>query len=268
MNIRFGIISDPQYSDIEDHKGRQYRGSLEKLESAIDELNTQDLDFVVQLGDLIDHDFESFKAVMKVWDKLKHPSYHVLGNHDFCVDDSHKGEVLNTLHLSLPYYSVSKRDFRFIFLNGNGLSFNAFKEGSDKLKESKEYWAESAGESEWWNGAIDQEQLCWLKEELSTAESSGQKVIIFCHYPLLGEPRFQLWNSKEVRALLECFKNVKVWMNGHFHEGSYEFYKSIHYINMKGMVQHEECTYSIGEVSGQELIIKGYGSEESRILEF
>lgn len=266
MNIRFGIVSDPQYSDIEDHRGRQYRQSLAKLKLAVSEFNKQDLDFVVQLGDMIDHGFKSYKPVLDVWKTLKHSSNHVLGNHDFCVGAEYKKEVLKTLGMNSSYYSFSKGDFRFIFLNGNGLSFNAFEEDSEMHKSSEEYWQKHAGESEWWNGAIDQEQLTWFKEELHSAESHNQKALVFCHYPLIGEARFVLWNSREVLEVIESSPAVKVWMNGHFHEGRYEFKNSIHHMNMKGMVQFGRPTFSIVELNDQALKIEGFGSEESRIL--
>ena len=71
MSIRFGIISDPQYSDIDDMKGREYRKSLDKLSEAIDLLNSEDLEFIVQLGDLIDHEYESYAPVLEVWNRFK-----------------------------------------------------------------------------------------------------------------------------------------------------------------------------------------------------
>ncbi|MCM8541221.1 MAG: metallophosphoesterase [Lentisphaeraceae bacterium] len=267
MNARFGIISDPQFSDIDDMKGRQYRKTLEKLDTTIEELNSQELDFVVQLGDMIDHKFESYEPVLKVWKKLKHKSYHVLGNHDYCVKTPYKTEVLKTLGLSSAYYSFTIDSFKFIVLNGNGLSLNAFDEASEMYTKSKKYWEESAGESEWWNGAVDQEQLNWLKQELNKAEKANLSSVIFCHYPLIGDPRFNLWNNEEILGLIESKKSVKVWMNGHFHEGDYAIRNSIHHINMKGMVQCEEATFSVAEISGNTLTIKGYGQEESRILE-
>jgi hypothetical protein len=40
--------------------------TLQKLRDAIDELNRHDLDFVVNVGDLIDQRFENFPAPLKV----------------------------------------------------------------------------------------------------------------------------------------------------------------------------------------------------------
>lgn len=268
MLIRFGIISDPQYSDIDDMKGRQYRRSLEKLRLAISRLNDEELDFVIQLGDFIDHEFESFAPALKVWNELRHTSYHVLGNHDFCVRSPYKQEVLKTLGMNSAYYSFKLKSFRFIVLNGNGLSLNAFDEGSAMYEFSERYWESLGSESQWWNGAVDAEQFKWLEAELIEASAQQEQVIIFCHYPLFSESRFVLWNNKEILDLLESFDCAKVWMNGHFHEGSYTAEKGRHYLTVKGMVQFEEATFAIAELSESHLKISGFGAEESRILNF
>ena len=267
MSIRFGIISDPQYSDIDDMKGREYRKSLEKLDTAIARLNSEDLDFVIQLGDFIDHEFESFAPALKVWEKLKHQSYHVLGNHDFCVRSPHKQDVLKTLGMEEAYYSFVLQGFRFIALNGNGLSLNAFDEGSEMYKFSEDYWESLNCESQWWNGAVDAKQLNWFEEELKEAERAGQSVIVFCHYPLFSKARFVLWNSQEVLDLLESYSCVKVWMNGHFHEGAYTRKGNRHFWTVKGMVQFSDATFAVADLSDSKLKVFGFGAEESRILE-
>ena len=268
MSIRFGIISDPQYSDIDDMKGLLYRQSLGKLKSAIEVLNGESLEFVMQLGDFIDHEYESFAPALKVWEALEHKSYHVLGNHDFCVRPPFKERVLNTLGLKTGNYSFESGNYKFIVLNGNGLSFNAYDADSAMYQLSESYYESLSCESEWWNGAIDKPQMEWFKEELESAEYSGKSVIVFCHYPLLGEDRFLLWNSSSVIELLEQFSCVKAWLNGHYHEGNYSVKNNIHYLTMKGMVQFEQLTFSIAELSGNSLQIRGFGAEECRLLEF
>ena len=48
------------------------------------------LDFVIHLGDLIDHDFASFGPALKAIGRLTFPVYHLPGNHDYAVDDQFK----------------------------------------------------------------------------------------------------------------------------------------------------------------------------------
>ena len=268
MSIRFGIISDPQFSDIDDMKDRQYRKSLDKMASAISKFNSEDLDFVVQLGDFIDHELESFEPALKVWSNLKHKSYHVLGNHDFCVRTPHKQKVLGLLGLEKEYYSFVMGDIKFIILNGNGLSLNAYDADSPMYKFSEEYWESLNRESQWWNGAVDKDQLSWFEKELAAAEKAGQQVIVFCHYPLIADSRYVLWNNVEVLDVLNSFDCVKIWMNGHFHKGGYSRENGRHFLTVKGMVQFKEPSYAIAELSDNKLKINGFGAEESRILDF
>ena len=89
--LRFGVIADPQYADADPQKVRYYRNSLNKLSTAINELNDLKLDFVVTLGDLVDRDWSSFQAVLGCYDKLRHPHAVVIGNHDAQVITEHLG---------------------------------------------------------------------------------------------------------------------------------------------------------------------------------
>ena len=47
-----------------------------------------------------------------------------MGNHDFEVKDSLKEEVIKKLNLKKRYYSFVEKDWRFIVLDGNDLSFH------------------------------------------------------------------------------------------------------------------------------------------------
>ena len=85
--LSFGVIADFQYCDVENKEVRKYSISDRKLQSCVQHMNTMNLDFTVHLGDFIDKDWKSFDVVGPIYDQLKMPSYHVLGNHDFSVVD-------------------------------------------------------------------------------------------------------------------------------------------------------------------------------------
>ena len=108
--IKIGFVTDVQYADIENIGLCHYRNSLDKLVEAIDYFNSNNLDFVIQLGDFIERDWESFDSVFEIWRKLKHKSYHVLGNHDFEVNDSLKLKEPELFGLKDRYYSFSIRN--------------------------------------------------------------------------------------------------------------------------------------------------------------
>jgi len=47
----------------------------------------QPIDWIVHLGDFIDMEYQSYQTVLPIWHDLKSPGYHVLGNHDFSIND-------------------------------------------------------------------------------------------------------------------------------------------------------------------------------------
>ena len=90
--FRFGAVADCQYCDKTSGK-RKYDLSPKKLSACVKHYNKLNLSFVVHLGDFIDRDFESFDKVVPIYNRLKAPHYHVLGNHDFEVADDKKALV-------------------------------------------------------------------------------------------------------------------------------------------------------------------------------
>lgn len=61
----------------------------------------------MHLGDFIDRDWKSFDVVVPIYDQLKAPHYHVLGNHDFSVAENKKVEVPKRLGLTSRYIALS-----------------------------------------------------------------------------------------------------------------------------------------------------------------
>ena len=268
MIFKFGVLADVQYEDRADYGACCYRQSLDKLENAVEEFNRDDLDFVVQLGDLINGDEKSYEKVLPLLSQLEHSVYSLIGNHDLCVADSSKAAVYKTLGMPYRYYSKTVKDWKLLFLDGNDLSLNAYPEGSNKYRASETYYESLTGESERWNGAIGETQLQWLENELHLSEKRGQSVLLFCHYPLTPETRFTLWNRQEVLGLVNRFECVKAWVNGHHHEGGSHLDSKKHYITFKGMVETTENSFATVTVYEDKLEISGFGREQSRVLRF
>ena len=86
--LKIGLVADPQYADKATVGNRHYRESLWKLEEAIDTFNIKGVDFVQNLGDIIDIDWGSYDSIIPIYDKLNPDieNYQLLGNHDFAVD--------------------------------------------------------------------------------------------------------------------------------------------------------------------------------------
>lgn len=266
--VKIGVFADCQYCDCEAAGTRFYRNSATKLESCIEYFNNDDeIEFIVNLGDLIDRDFESFESMKPIMEKSERKIYSVIGNHDLSVDKSVIEEVPRKLNLGETWYSLSKDDWHFVFLNGNDITFqsNNQKVLQQALKITEKLNSEGKPNYHDWNGGIGKKQLRWLEKELKAAQKKNRKVAVFCHYPLLPFEAHALWNSEEVIEILEKQGIVKIYLNGHNHRGNYIFQNGIHFVNLKGMVETEnENAFSIISFIGTQIEIEGFGSEISR----
>lgn len=269
--IRIGVFADCQYCDCETNGSRYYRNSLEKLAASIDYFNRQEeLEFVVNMGDLIDRNFASFQQVKPMLAQLEKPVFHLPGNHDWEVEPEHITKVPEKLGLSEMYYSFSKNNWLFIFLDGTDVSgFTSDKRKREKAKKiASRLEKEGMPNYHTWNSAIGVKQLGWFKKQLKKAEKQNQKVAVFCHYPLLPLESHALWNYSEVLAVMENFTVVKLWMNGHNHAGNYDFQNNTHFITLTGMVETEtENAFAEVLFLDETIEIKGFGQEQSRILD-
>ncbi|MEA3479994.1 MAG: metallophosphoesterase, partial [Bacteroidota bacterium] len=245
---------------------RQYRESLWKLNEAIDTFNYYQVDFIQNLGDIINGEWRSFDSIIPVYSKI-HPdieTYHLLGNHDFSIDSIRMADLLETLSMPECYYSYVKKDWRFIVLDATDLSYYANPLHNHILDKIDDCFASTEGMQNHydWNGGIGEEQKDWLKENLDRAKSLDQKVIVFSHMPLRPEHATNLWNSKEIVDIIESSSNVKAFINGHRHEGGYVFVNGIHYITIYGMLNTMISSYGILEIYRDSLILKGFGNQQ------
>ena len=264
----FGVIADCQYCNIKVPKtaARQYALSPKKLTACVEHLNRLDLQFVVHLGDFIDRDFKSFADVAPIYEKLKADHYHVLGNHDFEVADDLKAKVPAALGLKSRYYQFRYLGYRFIALDGNDVSLHAYPSNDPRHKAAEAVHKRLPSGTPTWNGAVGRAQLAWLKKALGEARRTGEKVILFCHFPVYPENIHNLWNAGEVLAVLEESQAVVAYMNGHNHAGNYGLLAKRHFVTFAGMVNTEETAYAIVNVYADRLEIKGFGRQKNMTL--
>ncbi|HCR28723.1 MAG TPA: hypothetical protein DIV79_01735 [Opitutae bacterium] len=265
--FKFGAIADCQYCDA-DGAWRQYRRSPQKLRECIADFNSQSLTHVVHLGDFIDRDWESFDVVIPIIEKSKAPVRHVLGNHDFSVEDRFKELVPGRLGLEGRYYSFSVMNWRILVLDTNDLSLYAHAKGTAEYVQSLGIYEALGGDLPKYNGGIGATQLEWLEKELVAADLAGQRVMLHSHHPVYPPGSHNAWNADEVVSLLERHDCVAVYMNGHNHRGAYGYKKGIHYVTLKGMVDTEETAYSVVSVFEDRIAVKGSGRQDDLSLEF
>lgn len=268
----FGVIADVQYANADKAGARDYRNSIYKLEKCISELNTHDLECIISLGDIIDHDYSSLDKPLSILEKSKAPVYHVIGNHEFSVEDKYKGDIRERLNNKRGYAAFKVENIDFIILDGSDISTFAHAEGSREydlaLAKYEGMKKRGINNATTWNGGISDKQFRWLKGRIEKAERRNRKVLLFCHWPLLPENGTQLWDNKKVLELINKYKAVIVWMSGHHHAGGYHKVGNIHHLTIKGMVEAQsETSFGIMDVYPDKLVLNGYGDQSDYILE-
>jgi manganese-dependent ADP-ribose/CDP-alcohol diphosphatase len=268
----FGIITDIQYCDCEPIGTRYYRSSLYKLKEAVKTLKNDNPKFVFDLGDLIEKDFESYKAVYSILDSSGLKIYHCTGNHDYSVEPGLKKNIPPLQFSKEGYYSFAYKKFRFLILNGNELSTYSSNNKSI-IKQAEDYITKMKNDGEVnaieWNGGISGKQLDWLTDQLNSAVKNDEKVFIMCHFPVWPVDIHNLLNYNDVLTILEKYNNIIAWFNGHNHSGNYGNFNMIHFITMKGMVETEDRnSFALVEVYTNKIWIKGSGREKSQILAY
>jgi predicted phosphodiesterase len=260
---RFGIVTDCHYADADAQGSRFYRESLVKLSECVELMNTEKVDFLIELGDFKDQDnppvdkntLSYLQAVEKVFTQFNGPAYHVLGNHD--MDSISKVQFLRRIEntnidSNRSYYSYDSNGLHFVVLDANYTT-----DGVDY----------DHGNFDWTDANIPPKELDWLKQDLAAAPGS---CILFIHQLLDGTGSVYVKNAARIRQVLEASGKVLAVFQGHHHSGSYNNIAGIHYYTLKALVEghgSENNSYAIVEVNPDSTItVNGYRKAESRQL--
>ena len=98
--MRFGVVTDIHYADIDPSGARTYRESDDKLAECVQVMNAKRVTFLVELGDFKDQDktpdesrtLGYLQKIESVMAGFEGPRYHVIGNHD--TDSLSKAQYL------------------------------------------------------------------------------------------------------------------------------------------------------------------------------
>lgn len=243
--LRFGLVTDCQYAERENTGVRHFELSPQKLDQALSVFNQNKVNFTVSLGDLIDHNFDSYQVILPILEKADSTVFLVLGNHEYYIKGSEFDQSMELLKIPKPYYqSISRDGFRLILLNSN-----------EKLP--------TQGKT-----GIGSQQMDWLENEITAARTANQKVIVMSHHPLYFPiPGITMYNNSEVAEILEKNSDlVKAHFSGHQHLGGYGQQNGVHYMIFKGMVETLENRFSIVEIYQDRIVIDGFGDEEDKVL--
>ena len=269
--LRIGLMADAQYADIEPANTRYYRLSVQRLADAVSSFNDWPIDACFHLGDLIDRDYLSFDSILAPLNHLRTRCHQLLGNHDFAVDDQDKQKVSDRMRLERPFYAITMSGYRFLILNGTAVSTYAYPSDDERTLLAADVLAklktENAPNAHSWNSGLGDEQIRWLRAQLEIATSTGEPVIIFCHYPVFPANPHNLWDSDEVLGVVDQFACVKAWFNGHNHAGNYGYRNGIHFVTMHGMVETaQRSAFARGALYADRLVLEGFGREPDRSL--
>lgn len=243
----FGAVSDIQYGDKETKGKRQYRRSLELLPRCVEKFNAEKPIFVVHCGDLYDgygkdkpeQAHVDALRILPVLERVAAPLYHVVGNHCLTAGKEFVARELKLERFHYEFTSPSAKGWRFLVLDGNDAGY----------------------------GVMGAEQIAWLAGKLAAAKGSGERVIIFCHYPLLKEAArgHRLQNADAVLPVIEGAGNVAAWIAGHDHVGGYCERAGIHHVTLKGLVESVDGPdYAFFSVFPNRIVEDGFGGEPDR----
>jgi len=271
-NLHFGIVTDVQYCDCDSSGQRYYRMAPGKLSDAMDVLEEANIDFLLNLGDLVDRDLSSYDTILPILHSKEIEVYSLLGNHEFTdIPDSEKSSLFERLNMPSPYYSFVENGWRFVFLNSNDISTYAYSEGSEASVYAGDY-IKALGDNpnaHEWNGGIGEKQMQWLDSLLSSSDTLGEHVIVASHHNIFPLSIASMLNGEELSSLLESHNSVKLVIAGHHHEGSFVEQNGLHYWTAKAMLDYPDQTaFSIVDIRDNEISIDGYGREPDRVITY
>lgn len=273
-----GLYGDCQYTDADDavdavpgftdlYYHCHYRQSEQKLQEAVSAFNQQKVDVVIDLGDFIDRGPADFLTVKPITDSLTMPLWHILGNHDYYAYKADTKAMVEAFDMPARYYSQQLHGFRFIMLDTNEISGVDKPLGSEAYKRAEQAidLQRQAGllQGYAWNGGLDEQQLTWLKNELSAASELDQKVIVCGHDPLYPASALNAINDQAIMAVLEGYPNVVAYFSGHFHMGAYGKRGGVHYVTVQGMLEGDQNSYGVAKVYSDHIDIQGFGRMSS-----
>jgi len=247
--LTFAAIADIQFADKDSGKTRFYRESPAKLRSVAADLNRAQPAFVIHLGDLTDgqptpelckKDVETIAAELK---GVTAPWKQVLGNHDTKAGREWLTATLGFKEFHYEFTMPNLTGWRFVVLDGNDAGY----------------------------GVFSAQQLDWFRGVLARAKTRQERVLCFCHYPLIKEKDKGHVAAKPAPMLkiLEESGCVVAWLCGHEHAGGYVLRNGIHHLNLRGMCEtKDQPAAAIIRLFPDRLSVTGFGREPSRELLF
>jgi len=231
--MKLGIFTDSHYSSAELTCGKRYNSkSLGKIREAMAHFAENNVDIIICLGDLIDHEvshgaeIENLKKISGVFNEYKIPVYAIMGNHDGFAFEREE------------FYSVLGKQYRppeSVEAEGKTLIFT----DTCYFKSGEHY---KPGDTDWTDAFLPD------TARLETMLSAGSgDAYLFMHHNI--DPEIQqdhrIFNDAEIREILEKSGRVKTVFQGHFHAGHSSVHGGINYITFPAMCENEKAYFII-----------------------
>ena len=160
---------------------------MDELEEAVKRINaTDDVDFVVIAGDMSDQGLQKeYTQFYDLASQLNKPVFTDIGNHDYLAN----AEAIYAKMFGPLNYTLEYRGHKFIFFD------NIF-------------WEK--------NGTPD---FNWLKEQASSARTTGLQPILISHIPFFGDQYDSTSRRKHTDIIAQ--QNIRLSVHGHQHSYSY-----------------------------------------------
>lgn len=221
--VRFGLVTDLHHADKPTRGTRHYRQSREKFAEAAVAFRDAKVDFVVELGDLIDAadsvdvEFGYLNTIDREFSAVCDDRHYVIGNH--CVDTLTKQEFLGEVGRPNSYYGFDRGGFHFVVLD------SCFRGDGEPYGRKNFTWTDAN---------VPPAELEWLRSEL---RATDKPVVVFAHQRLDVSNNHGVKNNAEVRRVLEERGNVLAVFQGHSHQNDLNQIGGIPYCTLVAMVE-------------------------------
>ena len=251
--VRIGMVTDLHHADKPPGGNRHYRETLRKFDEAAKQFASDNVDFVIELGDFIDAadsleiEKDYLTTVTKRFAATPGQHHYVLGNH--CVQTLTKPEFLEIVGQPKAYYSFDVGEYHFVVLDA------CFRSDGEPYGRKNFKWTDAN---------IPPVEVAWLKADL---EKTRHKTIAFIHQRLDVEGHYAVKNAAEVRSILEESDRVLAVFQGHYHRNDLKEINGIHYCTLAAMVEGggpDANAFAVLDIlPGDAIRISGFGAQKS-----
>eukprot|EP00758_Cryptobia_borreli_P005082 Tbor_TRINITY_DN4727_c1_g1::TRINITY_DN4727_c1_g1_i6::g.16891::m.16891 len=262
---------DKMTSELKQHAKSETEG---RIYGRLSGNESRRMDLVVNLGDLINNNgMRNLKTIMDIFNEIKAPHYHILGNHDLRGHNDRFGKVNKYQHAWIRHHMLNNG-----MPNDNGHIQGGTDRNNSTMDDENHRWFFSIRYPPFFRFIFvdsmvmepkspdkqkTEDHILWIKRELQAVrETKHEVVILFAHIPIGLATNVMGPTLKEYDDIILAF------FHGHDHEGGYTKQGNVHSIIIQGQIQGLVNAYAVVEVFPNRLEVTGFGRVTTRVLPF